>query len=255
MVKGNKELYKKIYKITYLANIIGLINELNYINMIQKLSMNGFKTYHIIDFDKLTLHMKNIGLNDSFNISTLLYLRDNIYNEITNIALNFEDIGSIFSNKKKKIINRINKIRKSIKDKLNIIKSFKKIDRILYVKATLVINNIDTIKSNNTRKLTDDKIMEEWESHTRNELINRLILIVERYYTLEQLVFMNVELRNINVLESCEYIELENYYISVISKIENELRKWMLYCKIYIDIEIKYTECCQNIINNQKTNI
>ena len=61
MSKSRKDLYKQIYKVTYIANINKMINETRYIAILQKLNMEGFKTYHIDDFDKLTLHLQSIG--------------------------------------------------------------------------------------------------------------------------------------------------------------------------------------------------
>ena len=64
-----------------------MIDETRYIDTLQKLSMEGFKTYHIDNFDKLSLHFQSIGLNDSFNISILMHLRDTNYKKMSDVAL------------------------------------------------------------------------------------------------------------------------------------------------------------------------
>ena len=93
-------MYRQIYKIIYLANINNIINESKYIDILQKISNDGFKTYHVEDFDRLTMYMQNIGLNDSFNISLLLYLRDINYKKLSEIAMAFDDVGIIFRQKR-----------------------------------------------------------------------------------------------------------------------------------------------------------
>jgi hypothetical protein len=130
MGKSRKDLYKQIYKVTYIANINKMINETRYIDILQKISMEGFKTYHIDDFDKLTLHLQSIGLKDSFNISILMHLRDTNYKKMSEIAVLFTDIGDVFAIKKKKMVDRMHNIRKILKRKLDMIKSFKKIEKL-----------------------------------------------------------------------------------------------------------------------------
>ena len=117
MIRSKKEMYKQIYKVTYLANINGMIAESRFIDVLQKISSYGFKTYHINNFDRLTMYMENIGLTDSFNISILLYLRDTHYKKISTIAINFEEIGKVFSNKRKRMIDRVYSICKILKKK------------------------------------------------------------------------------------------------------------------------------------------
>jgi hypothetical protein len=80
-------------------------------------------------------------------------------------------------------------------------------------------------------------------------------LLAQKHFTLEQLQYMNVELKHIQIIETMSCEELESYYFTVIDFIENALRQWFITCKMYIDIEINYIECCQGINNGKKTTI
>ena len=250
--KSKKDMYKQIYKVTYIANINGMIDESKYINVLQKLSMGGFKTYHINDFDKLTMHMQTIGLNDSFNISLLLHLRDTNYKKVSDIAIRFEDIGKIFSVKKIMIVDRINKIRNLIKNKLDIIKAFKKID----TQNNFYLNvKMDNETMCNKKLLNKTIIEDEWKFHTRNDIMNRLHLLCQKYFTLEQLKFMNVELKYLSEINAYSHKQIETYYLDVLKNIDNSFKEWMTICKMYIDIEVNYSECCNSMIIGMDTSL
>lgn len=294
--KSRKEMYKDIYKVTYVANINRMIDENRYIDVLQKLSMNGFKTYHIDDFDKLTIHLQTIGLKNSFNISILIHLRDTNYKKLSEIAVLFEDIGVIFSNKRIEMTQRVSAIRDIIQEKITLIKSFKKIEGVTIFKKTFIstgdldfddkMNSSDqllksnllyteipsternTNKSSNKRreikdiadtrnetikKLQKPDIMPEWLHYTRNDIINRLHLLAQKHFTLNQLIFMDVELKTINQIMDMSYINLEKYYLTVVSAIDHSLKEWSVICKMYIDIEINYVECCNNIMQGRDT--
>lgn len=265
MSKNRKELYKQIYRIIYVANINRLIDETLYINMLQKLSMEGFKTYHINDFDKLTLHLQSIGLIDSFNVSILIYLRDMNYKRMSDIAILFADIGKIFSVKKKRMVDRMNKIRKLLKDKLEVIKSFKKFERITIFSN--FIDNIDNVRfvdnmindnsfsQNKKKRMPVKRIKNEWIYYTCTDLIDRLHFIAQNHFTLNQLKYMEVELKHIREIKAMNHTNLEKYYIYVIDTIEKNLREWMMVCRMYIDIEINYVECCDNLLNGVETRL
>ncbi len=250
--KSKKDMYKQIYKVTYVANIHGMIDESKYINVLQKLSMSGFKTYHISDFEKLTMHMENIGLYDSFNISLLLHLRDTNYKKMSEIAIRFEDIGKIFSVKKIMIVDRIHKIRNVIKNKLDVQKSFKRIDTLNNFNLNLKMDGDNICKN---KYLSTTKIEDEWQYHTRNDIMNRLHLLCQKYYTLEQLKFMNVELKYVSEINTYSHKQLETFYMNVMKNIENSFKDWMTICKMYIDIEVNYSECCNNMITGTGTNL
>src|SRR5205814_2164908 len=74
----------------------------------------------------------NTFQQDYYDISILIHLRDTNYKKMYDIAILFPDIGEIFSMKRKCMVDRINKIRKILKKKLDLMKSFKKIDRLSF---------------------------------------------------------------------------------------------------------------------------
>lgn len=330
-----------------------MINETRYIDILQKLSMEGFKTYHIEDFDKLTLHLQSIGLTDSFNISILMHLRDTNYKKMSEIAVLFDDIGEVFAMKKKKMVARMHDIRKILKQKLEMIRAFKKIDKInnftvlegdekldeenslddtdntddsdyfsgtedrdiwsdidqrsnyqgndtgfkkpLNLKSKLNSRNINTVTKPRTthniadilafglednqiyktvatkqkldgttnisrvipprKKMGRQYIESEWRYYTKIDLIDRLHLLAEQHFTINQLRYMNVELKYISEVKKMTHLELEQYYLNVVTTIDHVLKEWMMICRMYIDIEVNYIECCENLINGAETNL
>ncbi len=126
---NKKDGLKEIYKVTYLAVVNKMIHESKYIDVLQKISMEGFKTYHIDDFDKLAMKLSELELMDCYHISILLHFRDNYYKRISTIATKFPEIGEIFSRKKKKMTRRVSKIYRNIKRKINVIKSFARFNK------------------------------------------------------------------------------------------------------------------------------
>lgn len=240
---SKKELYIDIFKITYLSLIYGLISDTLYIDILQKLTINGFKTYHIDDFERLILYMYNTGIVNSFNISVLIHYRDICYKTLSDISKNFDDIRTIFSVKKKKMILRIENISNILKNKRNVLKSFRKNDR--YDSINMVLSNSS---DNKKRYLSNDIIQKYWDYYTRLDIMDRLYILVDKHYKLNELSYMGVNLQLTSHLNRFTCFELENYYIKTISIIETKLRDWILTCRMYIDIEINYLECCKNII-------
>lgn len=267
MSKSRKYLYKQIYNVTYIANINKMINETRYIDMLQKLSMEGFKTYHIDNFDKLTMHLQSIGLNDSFNISMLMYLRDTNYKKMSEISILFNDIGKVFTVKKNKMVERMHNIKKILKQKLNMIRSFKKFDQIS--NFTIMENDDNIIKNkensgifhniyqmfthNDTTQISQRESV--WMSHTRTDIIDRLHLLAIKHFTIDQLRYMNVELKYVSEINNMSYPLLEQYYFKVVNQLDKILKEWITICRMYIDIEVNYVECCENVINEKKTHL
>lgn len=251
---GKKDLYKRIYKITYLSLIYGLISENRYIDILQKLTMNGFKTYHIKNFDKLVINMYNMGIINSFNISILIYFRDTSYKSLSEISKQFDDIRNIFATKKKTMVNRIDDIRIILRSKIDVIKSFRRQDKYNSINIVLQTDyNISKKVDKTKRYLSNEHIKKEWDYYTRLDIMNRLHILVNKYYKLNELEYMNVELKLVSQLNSYSCEQLEIYYVNVIKIIETNLREWITICKMYIDIEINYLECCKDIINNKNT--
>lgn len=233
---NKKKMYVQIFKLIYFANINRLIDETKYVSVLQKLNSVGFKTYHVSEFDTLMINMKKVGLNDSFNMSMLLYFRDVNYKRIMEIVREFSNFTEIFSGGLL-VVEKIKIMKENLIRVLKIMKSFKKIDR----------------KSPDcgTVKITQKNII--WEENTKNELMERLHLIVRNYFTLGQLKYMNVELKYASEIMTMNYETLETYYMGVISKIEESIKEWITLCRIYIDVEVNYIECCNNMINGNIT--
>jgi len=253
---SKKDLYKQIFKVTYLSMITGLISENRYIDILQKLTINGFKTYHINNFDKLIIYMYNMGILNSFNISILIHFRDTSYKSLSDISKNVDDIRIIFAKKKKKMVSRIEEIRNILRNKIDIIKSFRRKDR--YNSIDIILNtdyNVSNRTDKTKRYLSNKKIKTEWDYYTNLDIMNRLNILVNKYYKLNELEYMNVKLKLVSELNTYSCEQLEIYYNNVIKTIEVNLREWITICKMYIDIEISYLECCKNIIDNKNTTI
>src|SRR5580692_10180382 len=120
MSRNKKETYINIYRYVCNASINNEINEDEYVATLQKLSADGFKTYHIDNFISFIEKLRIVGLCDSFNISLLMHMRDLTYRKISEIALMFDDIGKIFSYKKKTMIDRIRNISILLKNKMEL---------------------------------------------------------------------------------------------------------------------------------------
>ena len=172
------------------------------------------------------------------------------------------------------MVDRVHLIGKFFKNKLKIIKSFKKID--IYSNISKIIDNENPIKKNyiydndqyyqcDNKKLQNNNVQNEkmkikiskiknmWKYNTKNEIINRLYLIANEHYNISQLKLMEVEIKSLYEIENLNYELLELYYINVIKKIELTLREWEMLCRMYVDIEINYVECCHALYNNKKT--
>ena len=313
MCKKQKTLYKHIFNTAYIANKNKIISETVYVDVLQKISIKGFKTYHIDDFEKLIIHLQSIGLNDSFNISILMHLRDMNYKKMSEIAVIFNYVGDIFAMKKNKMVDRMHNIRRILKQKIDMMRSFMKIEKIaslivfndqdlvknmvdipmpkhIYINhddnkscdldglissSVLVQDIFDDVSTTNnvlkqTKSIVSDiskiasirkhhmskhKIQSEWMYYTKSDIINRLHLLANYHFTLEQLQYMNVELKYINVIQKMTHIEIEQYYINVVNKIITSLKEWILICRMYIDIEVNYVECCENMICGNNTSL
>jgi hypothetical protein len=250
--KSKKETYKDIYNVFYIATIKKMITEKIYIDALQKLNTIGFKTYHIDNFEKLSLHLQSIGLEDSFNISILMYLRDTNYKKMSEVAILFSDIGEIFATKKKKMVDRMLHIRNILKQKLDIIKVFRKIEKansfsVLNDSGLQMLSINSITKGFSKMKMTKDMIEAEFKYYVKMDIIDRLHLLVDNHYSLNQLQYMGVELKYASDIHNMTHDDLEDYYIDVLNKIDKSLKMWMIICRMYIDIEVNYIECCENI--------
>lgn len=234
---NKKSFYILLYKVIYIAIINNLISENKYIDILQRMNMNGFKTYHINSFDKLSVQMCEYGLNNSFNISILLYLRDRSYKYLSEIAHKNPDIGTILFAKNKNIIDRIGLIIKLIRRKIKILKAFKKIDKYDTINLYLNIENPSSIKN-------------QWKNIMRKDILDRLYLLGYKHYSITQLHYMDVDIQLVSALNEYPYEKLEIYYLDTINKIDKSLRGWLMECEKYIDVENNYVKTCQCIMSS-----
>jgi hypothetical protein len=182
-MSNKKKLFKDIYQAIYVANIKGLIDENRYIRVLQSISENGFKTYHINNFDRLAIHLKELDLNRSYIISILLYLRDENYRKIVEISRYFKEVRAILSLRDKKMVERIHIVSKFLREQLLTAKSFIKPERMESIYQGSMPG----------AKLSMDRIREEWFYHNRQDIINRLHELVDQF-SLDQLKFIGVDL-------------------------------------------------------------
>lgn len=235
-VTNKKKLFKDIYQAIYVANIKGLIDENRYIRVLQSISENGFKTYHINNFDRLAVHLKKLNLNRSYIISILLYLRDENYRKIVEISRYFKEARTILSMKNKKMVERIHIISKFLREKLITAKCFIKPEKM---------ESIYQGKMPGTR-LSDNKIKEEWFHYNRQDIINRLHNLVDRF-SLDQLKFIGVDLIRSDILTRTNNIDLQDYYDRTIRRLIATIKSWKRTCLLYVDVDLGYLETCYEI--------
>lgn len=235
-MSSKKKLLQDIFQATYVANINGMIDENRYIRVLQSISENGFKTYHIDDFDRLAIYLKESKLYRSFIISILIYLRDENLRKIVEISRYFGEIRTIMSMKNKKMVERIHVVSKFLRDKMNIAKCFIKEERL---------ESIFYGKLPGTQ-LSDERIREDWFYYNRQDIITRLHNLID-HFSLDQLRFIGVDLIRSDVLVKTNNVDLQNYYNRTINQIITAIKSWKRICLLYVDVDLNYLETCIDI--------
>jgi hypothetical protein len=233
---SKKKLFKDIYQAIYVANINGLIDENRYIRVLQSISENGFKTYHINNFDRLTVHLKKLNLNKSYTISILLYLRDENYRKIVELSKYFKEIRSMLTSKNKRMVEKIHIISKFLREKLIVAKAFTKTEKIESIYYGKMPN----------AKMTDDQVKEEWFYHNRQDIIDRLHNLIETF-SLDQLKFIGIDLVRSDIIAKTNTVDLQGYYDRTIKRIIATIKSWKRTCLMYVDVDLGYLETCYNI--------
>jgi hypothetical protein len=243
--KSKKQIFTELYQAIYVANIKGLVDENRYIKVLQSISENGFKTYHIDNFDKLTIHLKKLKLNKSYTISILLYLRDSNYRKIIEASNYFKDVRKILSTKnKKKMVEKIIIVNKILNHKLIVAKAFVKNEKVESIYYGGIQNT----------KLDDTIIKNEWFHYNRQDIINRLHNLIE-IFTLDQLKYIGIELIRSDVLNNTNTVDLQAYYNRTILKIISTLKNWKKICRLYIDVDFGYLKACKQINLNRNVSL
>lgn len=257
MMGENIKLFKNIFEAVYVLNIERYIDENRYIKVLQTLSDNGFKTYHIKDFDRLAVYLKEIHLSKSYAVSILLYLRDENYRKIIDIAKNFGDVKRAINNKKHPnitIVERVHNASKILRKKLEIARAFVKPERVeaIYnnMPGGVSTNRGDTGELTTKFKLDRELVIDEWFYQNRTDIINRLHDLI-RHFTIDQLLYMNVEIIAYSTIQKMETITLQEYYNRTIKQVINSLKAWKRICLLYVDVYLGYLEMCFDISNNR----
>jgi len=235
-MNNKKKLFKDIYQAIYVANIKGLIDENRYIRVLQSISENGFKTYHIDNFDRLTIYLKEMKLNRSYIISMLLYLRDENLRKIVEMSRYFKEIRLVLMMRDKKMVERIHLISKFLRDRLLVVNSFIKLEKM---------ESIYQGEMNGTR-LSKNKIIEEWFYQNRQDIIRRLHNLIE-LFNLDQLKYIGVDLIRSDILDRTNNVELQGYYGRTIKRLIATIKSWKRLCLLYVEVDLGYLEACYEI--------
>lgn len=234
--KSEKRLYIEIFNAIYVANIKGLIDEIRYIRVLQTISEKGFKTYHIKNFDRLVVHLKQLKLEKSYAVSILIYLRDENYRKILNICRYFPQVKSIITIRKMRMMDKIYEINKIFRHMHAIAKSFVKRERMQSVFTEIMPGGV----------LTREVVQNEWFHYNRRDIVERLHNLVD-LFSLDQLKFMGVRPISINSLQRLGSLDLQRYYDVTIGKMLSAIKSWKRICLLYIDVYLRYVEICQSI--------
>ena len=95
--------------------------------------------------------------------------------------------------------------------------------------------------------LTD--ICESIQRTNKYEIINRLKLLLN-YFNINDLTFMNVEIRKISEINNMNFNDLFIYYTDVFDSIENSLNLIIELCNYHNSIESKYVKYCHILNKN-----
>ena len=227
-----KDQYIKIYQIIYIATIHHMIDETRYIVILQALNKNGFKTYHVDDFEKLILYMRSIGMNNGFAISLTIHLRDLAYRKLLDTARLSDDIGLILGCKKIQMVYRVDSIKKYLEHAKTLMRSFEKIESYQSYQPNYLIDRSDTT----------------WHCEMRRDIIRRLYLLSHKHFTIIQLQHMGVVPRLASELTRLAYPMLETYYLNTVRKIFVAMDVLVDVCELYSEIDTSYAVSCGQLI-------
>jgi len=229
-----KDQYIKIYQIIYIATIHRMIDETRYIVILQSLNKNGFKTYHIDEFEKLILYMRSIGMNDGFAISLTIHLRDLAYRKLLDTARLSDDIGLILGCKKIQMVYRVDSIKKYLEHSKTLVRSFAKIE--------------PSQPSQSFQPFQQFQPNTAWHYQMRRDIIRRLYLLSHKHFTLVQLQHMGVGLRLASELNRIAYPMLVSYYLDTVRKIYVAIDALVDVCELYREIDTSYAISCGRLI-------
>ena len=246
-----KELFCETYKYLYVALINNLIDTKKYVSNVCLLNNNGFKLYHIKLIEKLIYYLIKIN-NEAFMMTMIIYMRDIYYKKIMDMCTKKNNkLGTIMCQKKVPILERINLIIESLKKKKEIMNSFNKIE--LYENISLSIcsgyDEEGEANSNLGSKKSISQIENIWKSTNKKEMMERLKLLVELHFDIEQLKKMGVEIKKKSDVELMQYNDVEHFYKMTVFKIMISLNSDIHLCEDYQSVEEIHTVIYDYIIN------
>lgn len=252
-----KELQKKnISELTKLVNMMEIDNLFIYITYKLRENRIDQKTY-----------IKTVVLSD-YNIMTIptikqiiARLRDEDYKYAYNFLLisYMKNKISIKINKYKKILDMKKDdntvFKKYIQDRVNIINAFPKMSRKL-LNEQGKLESIDPISKNN-RQYSDEEIENMWIAQNKAEVIDRLILIVERFgYKIIDVV--NCKKITMETANNMVYKDLVSYYNKIVQNIYEYYNKIDINMNIYehlIDMHNKLIDNPESIADSRYEHI
>lgn len=212
--KKNKNI--TVYKIIYLGLIYKVITEKEYLIYLIRLYANGFKTYHLNNFNLLALNMRDRYTN-ACNVSLLLHQHNILHKNIFKIKQFFPDIIC------EKDID-LKRFVRQLKEKKKIIRSFSKFE---------VLNPIN---------LSPISIA-SFEASQIDELVNRLHHFVH-VFGITRLKKMGVRLIPASDVFQMNHQTLRLYYNDCMESVFQCIVKYIGFCKTLQSVII----CLEKIV-------
>jgi len=191
-----------MYYILYFGFLNNHITSKEYIICLMKLYSNGFRTYHISDFETF---IENMISDNARHISILLHQHNKSHKYISDMSQIFPDIIYKKEYNLKHVHNRL-------KEKKKLIRSFGKFEEL---------NQMNIIEIN---------LIRSFEEIQRNEIINRLHQMVN-LFGIAQLKKIGVSLKMSSCILMMNYHDLKKYYIECIDKVLQSIRTHINICE------------------------
>lgn len=214
------ELYSTIYGAIYVSTINRFIDEDLYIKVLKAMCFRGFKTYTVNNFSDLVAYLYFNNFRRSYNVSVLFYLRDSNLLKIDRIAKEFLEINCYS--------DQLHKIKHMLKHNLDIVRAFRKIEKI---ESIFVESEYNSYNFNNFNKVF---VENEWIYWNRLDIFDRLFDL-RKIFNVPQLVCANVEPIKAMCLERLDVLDLQIYYNRTIDSMINSIESWIIMVDLYVD--------------------
>ena len=205
----------------YIKNLGKLINESSD-NLIEFSKINNIK--------KLIFHLEENNLLIAHKISLLNYVKIDIFIKLLKLKSDSQINAILESNVK--LFEKIILIQDNLCNKLNYINAFNEFSS--NINDNSFLNDSDNIVTNNS-----NKHLVIWCTDTKQELINRLILLTENYEN-SFLSTINIKFITYNDVKNMSFNLLVKYYNKTVKSIKTYLKKYIKLCNAYVEIEKTY---------------